>query len=95
MNNTAYMRKIMNDGGKGTTQVQMKNCCKRKNLVKGDERSTKVAVEGSAQGTEPAVLNSVGVLEYKFVFALIQNEPELKLQFMFFTLPMAFLCLLH
>ena len=36
-----------------------------------DERSTKLAVEGSAQGTEPAVLNRVGVLDTMFVCALV------------------------
>ena len=39
------------------------------NLLKVDKMITKLAVVGSAWRTGPAVLNSVGVLEYRFVFS--------------------------
>ena len=39
------------------TQQSTYNCCKRKNLLQVDEMTTKLAVEGSAWGREPAVLN--------------------------------------
>ena len=43
----------------------------KKNLLKVDDMTTKLAGIGSAWGTEPAVLNSAGVLEFRFVFALV------------------------
>ena len=43
----------------------------KENLLKVDDMTTKLAGIGSAWGTEPAVLNSVGVLEFRFVFALV------------------------
>ena len=60
--------------------------------------TTKLAGIGSAWGTGPAALNSVGVLEYRFVVSLVFNflSPKWtrnKIIFSVFALPMAFLCL--
>ena len=43
----------------------------KENLPKVEDMTTKPAGIGSAWGRGPAALNSVGVLEHRFVFSLV------------------------
>ena len=54
-----------------TQQHSNLSCSRWEKLTKVDVKSTKLAVVGSAQRTVIAVLKSVGMLEYRFVFALV------------------------